>query len=425
MNYRTIQSDDCSMIVVGFIAIPTFCMYPVVGLVEVNPLDPTYIIDPISSRHWTTTVGAGMTIPVYSGIGAGKGSYITINSGTTVDSTTILESNYFFQLSTGFRLSVGLSSSTRIINQDLYLELVECDSTGKVITATTRDTYTAQLGARSGVYFRFTGATVTKANYGIRGCSMAEDSAEIADCPSLVEASATVGTTATLGTSPDFTQTTNYEISGDTTRLILVTRTVDSTSSPTLVKYNNRTRLNPRGYYKLRIRCVNGSTAPASSVAWYIFQVYIADNLSHSAVNNGVADLSKEITAVALTSQTMTMAISGSYAAVPYYYDSVASVAPTLVNASARNLMFLQASNSSASAVWVKIYDKSTAPVVASDIPKFKFLVPAGASVQVDLPTVGVVLSTGLGFVLTGGVGNTDATAPAVGTVLNLGYRTS
>ena len=254
---------------------------------------------------------------------------------------------------------------------------------------------------------------------------MAEDSAEVADCPSLVEVSATVGTTVTTGTSPDFTQTTNYEISGDTTRLILATRTANSTSSPLLVKYNNRNRLNPRGYYKLRIRCVNGSTAPASNVAWYIFQVYMADNLSYAAVSNGVADLSGEVTAVALTSQTMTMAISSSYATIPYYYDSVASVAPTLVSSSARNLMFLQASNSSTSAVWVKIYDKSTAPVVASDVPKFKFLVPAGTSVQVGLPTVGVILTTGLGFVLTGGVADTDNTAPATGIVLNLGYRTS
>lgn len=78
------------------------------------------------------------------------------------------------------------------------------------------------------------------------------------------------------------------------------------------------------------------------------------------------------------------------------------------------NLMCAILTNASAATKWVKLYDKATAPVLASDVPKAKIAVPAGSTVLLQPPD-GLNFDTGFAYALTGAAADTDATALAAG----------
>lgn len=67
-------------------------------------------------------------------------------------------------------------------------------------------------------------------------------------------------------------------------------------------------------------------------------------------------------------------------------------------------------SNASASPIYLKLYDKATAPTVGTDIPRMTISIPANNSKVIDLMD-GVVFDKGLGLALTGAAGDADTTA--------------
>lgn len=71
--------------------------------------------------------------------------------------------------------------------------------------------------------------------------------------------------------------------------------------------------------------------------------------------------------------------------------------------------------NLSAAAKYVKIYDKATAPVLATDTPVATIALPAGAvaTFPVDLG-----LTKGFGYAITGAAADDDATAVAANDVI-------
>jgi hypothetical protein len=92
---------------------------------------------------------------------------------------------------------------------------------------------------------------------------------------------------------------------------------------------------------------------------------------------------------------------------------SVANVTPVQPKTTAGNIYDLCLSNNSAANRWIKFYDKSTAPVIATDTPKFKLLLKPGETLSVNLSGI-ARFAAGIAYVITAAVGNTDTTAPAV-----------
>jgi hypothetical protein len=95
---------------------------------------------------------------------------------------------------------------------------------------------------------------------------------------------------------------------------------------------------------------------------------------------------------------------------------SAATNNATLVKAGTSKVVGLMLSNSTASAQYVKLFDKATAPTVGTDVPKLTIQLPANGVVHV-FPPDGIAFNLGLGYGIVTGVGDTDNTATAANAV--------
>lgn len=96
---------------------------------------------------------------------------------------------------------------------------------------------------------------------------------------------------------------------------------------------------------------------------------------------------------------------------------SAASTNGTNFKASAGQLYGWALFNNGASAAYVKLYNKATAPTVGTDTPFMRIMLPAGGGANV-LTALGIPFSTGLGFGITAGAADADTTAVAASQVL-------
>ena len=131
----------------------------------------------------------------------------------------------------------------------------------------------------------------------------------------------------------------------------------------------------------------------------------------------------------AAVENTLTSVIAcnaSSSAATPYKLISAATTNATSVKASGGNLFFVSVSNINAAARYLKLYNKTSAPNVGTDVPILTFLIPgntAGAGSNLGIPPQGLRFNTGIAFALTTGVSDTDAVAVAANEIIvNLGY---
>lgn len=101
---------------------------------------------------------------------------------------------------------------------------------------------------------------------------------------------------------------------------------------------------------------------------------------------------------------------------------SGASDNATVVATGSRTINGIQGVNARATPVYLKLYNKATAPTNV-DVPLKTLELPAASAFVFDF-TAGVVLSLGLGYRITVGIADNDATAIAAGDVraLNLDY---
>jgi hypothetical protein len=91
---------------------------------------------------------------------------------------------------------------------------------------------------------------------------------------------------------------------------------------------------------------------------------------------------------------------------------AAASTNATSTKASAGVVTGWSFTNNTASAKYVKFYNKATAPTVGTDTPLFTEIIPASGGN--NLGGVCVPFSTGIAFAITGGIGDADATNTAV-----------
>jgi hypothetical protein len=105
--------------------------------------------------------------------------------------------------------------------------------------------------------------------------------------------------------------------------------------------------------------------------------------------------------------------------------QSAASTNATLVKASAGSVFELTVFNSSAAIVYVKLYNKATAPAPATDAALLMDVIPVPAStgrVAVEYGALGKRFPAGIGIAIVNGPTNTDAVAVAVGVTVDFTY---
>lgn len=105
--------------------------------------------------------------------------------------------------------------------------------------------------------------------------------------------------------------------------------------------------------------------------------------------------------------------------AAPFFQASNANnTTPVLVKAGACNIDGVSCFSKRASECWVKLWDKSTPPIVGTDAPKYRICVAAGATIDRNLR--GYYFANGCYVAITTGEADTDNTAAAAGDIRGL-----
>lgn len=164
----------------------------------------------------------------------------------------------------------------------------------------------------------------------------------------------------------------------------------------------------------IQIRCLNGTTNPASGTTWTLSSIGVEDFAPvsvdlHAAKQvgtgagipvNGAVTVSGTVT---VTSTRVTPNAADGHSST-HHLISAASTNATSVKGSAGSIGFICASNRSSNARFFKLYNKATAPTVGSDTPVLTALIPANSTIDILNTGKDCRLATGIAYALTDGI---------------------
>ncbi|GGY03828.1 hypothetical protein [Paludibacterium paludis] len=183
----------------------------------------------------------------------------------------------------------------------------------------------------------------------------------------------------------------------------------------------------PEADLSVRLRILN-TAAVASSTTLMVHSVLVNDinELPVDMTNTGGVTPAESIpvypiSTLVCASYPAQRSDIGSY--TPLHQSTLAaSTNSTLVRSSPVNLGGGMIYNPSAADIWLKLYNKTSIPVPATDTPVLTVRVPANQQVNLSalLPAVGLRLPSGLAYSVTAAAAKTDATAIAAGAIIEL-----
>ena len=193
----------------------------------------------------------------------------------------------------------------------------------------------------------------------------------------------------------------------------------------------------------------NGATAPASTTTltvgfWSVEltgrdKVYLAGGdqmgapmapLVNATINGAIPAGGNNIGSVSLIVGSQAVGTVGATApATPFILNSAATTNGALILTGTSGLHAFYATNTGATAAYVKLYNKATAPAVGTDVPVMILTVPAAVSGVPGVATLpigfaGFRFALGLGIAITGAAADADTTAIAAGQVKVILSRT-
>jgi hypothetical protein len=371
-------------------------------------------------NNWTTVAsGSGMTI---SQAGAANGArYLNIASGTTINAETIITSKVLFRAPTS--VVFGLSLSQRITNCDVFVEMVECDPSGVAITDATQASARFK-DARNGASFQFTGTVATTQTVNVRQDGLSE-----------VTATGTYTTTVATGTGPNFIPAGLFEMTLRTRDIQFSSVAIDANAAKTAPLTRTMRVPNPDALYMLRIRVLNGGTAPASSTDVRIHSIVVLDDTRMTVDFGSVAGAANLLNAapvqvanaVAISGTVPvsgTLTSAGTVTATPAaptasIVNSAGSTNGTVVKATAGTVYGVTASNINAAIRYLKLYNSATV-TVGTTTPAITLAIPAGGFVSVDFGALGMRFGTGICLAMTTGAADADTGAVVAGEIKSM-----
>ena len=167
------------------------------------------------------------------------------------------------------------------------------------------------------------------------------------------------------------------------------------------------------GYKWFRVR----ATAHTSGTASYILQpgAYATEPIPAAQVT-GTQPVSGTVTVTAGT-------VNPVVPATPYFLNSAATTNGALILTGTSNVSSFYATNEGATAAYIKLYNKATAPTVGTDVPEMTILVPGAALggvpgvATIPIGFHGFRFALGLGIAITRNAVHTDTTAIGAGDV--------
>ena len=197
-----------------------------------------------------------------------------------------------------------------------------------------------------------------------------------------------------------------------------VTQVSSSVGTPTL-SFNAAGLWTTNVYARfLRLRLTTATTAGTTSINVQGFKTSIGQPVSQAVVASG-----------AVSVPSITNAGTPAAPATPYILNSAATTNGALIASGTSGLHAFYSSNIGATAAFVKLYNKATAPTVGTDVPAMVLRVPAAVSGEpgvctLPIGTQGFRFALGLGIAITGAVADNSTTAVAAGQVKVMLSRT-
>ncbi len=320
--------------------------------------------------------GAGQTITL-------AGGELTLAAGTAANENTILRC--LTPLSIPVRAWFIGRISQRIANQTFFLELV--NAAGDMAARWVLDGTSATVGKY-------------QATNGGNGA---------------VSAGSTINTSASDSI---------LEIELFVDEAWFATRGADTANGKTYNLCLTRNVPDPNETYYLQIRALNGAAAPASNTNLVLGAVCVQDiNELTAEITGGRGDtVSAKAIAVTVSGSVVQSHATSFGVTAQHKAISAASTNATSVKTTSGTLASIIATNLAATTRFLKVYNKTSAPTVGTDVPVWVFPLAAGQTLNIQ-SGIGLRLSAGIAYAITAGLADSDTTAIGANeVVVNLSY---
>lgn len=344
----------------------------------------------LDGAKWESSMGTGQSVVVASNI-------MTLNAGATAAAEGWVRTVETFTVP--FRVSIGLTLSQRLAANFFYVELISVDPT------------TLQPNGKEKAGWLFTGTTATNGVYQAQTGAGA-----------IVNSSAVTVATTAAGSF--------FEIEAFADETWYHSGTIDNANGRQTSYRKQIQSVDPNAVYKVQIRALN-STAPASNTALNVNYLSITDYMELTAEvtagrGNNAAGQALAVNVV----QTITQPVNGTVTAnqgtmlatSAASAVTTASTNATSVKATSGKLLEITVSNVTATAMYVKLYNKASAPTVGTDVPVLTIPVAAGATVPINFGVLGKWFGTGIAFAVTAAAAATDTGVTVAGAQIHMSY---
>jgi len=175
--------------------------------------------------------------------------------------------------------------------------------------------------------------------------------------------------------------------------------------------------------------CRNCGTMTAGSTTWTVGFLSVSNYSAIDTVVQDTRQTTQPYLPITIVQSLITQPVSGTVSAnitpisaTPYNLVTTASTNGANIKATNANLFEVSVSNPTATPVYVKFYNKATAPTVGTDVPIITIVAPANATTPLNFGILGKRFSSGLGIAVTGGIASTDTSNAVAGVIVNGTY---
>lgn len=214
--------------------------------------------------------------------------------------------------------------------------------------------------------------------------------------------------------STDGTDGTWFAIQAIRTNSTTIESTVTLTGLVSNVGNAYAWEVSVNGLNWFRVRCTVATTN--NSIAqWMVQRSDYATEPNPVVQISGTVPVSGSMTTSGTTTNTPVTGTTHSLV-------TAATTNIAVIKASAGNLYEITVSNVTATPTYIKLYNKATAPVLATDVPTVTIPVPANSINSLNFGAIGKRFAAGIGISVTGAIGATDTTNAIAGVQVNSTY---